>query len=115
MASKQTTVDFILEQIKGAGTIRAKKMFGEYGIFCDDKIVALVCDDQLFVKKTTAGKSFLGIATEESPYPGAKACFLISADKWKDRDWLTNLIKLSAAELPLPKKKTQVRKKLIDR
>jgi hypothetical protein len=41
MASRQTTVDFILDQIEGAGTVSAKKMFGEYGIYCDDKMVAL--------------------------------------------------------------------------
>ncbi len=56
MSSKQNTVDFILEQITNAGTICAKKMFGEYAIYCDDKVVALVCDDQLFVKPTKAGK-----------------------------------------------------------
>jgi TfoX/Sxy family transcriptional regulator of competence genes len=41
MASRQTTVDFILDQIEAAGTVSAKKMFGEYGIYCDDKMVAL--------------------------------------------------------------------------
>ncbi|RQZ11827.1 competence protein TfoX [Burkholderia sp. Bp9017] len=106
MASRQTTVDFILDQIEGAGTVSAKKMFGEYGIYCDGKMVALVCDDQLFVKQTTKGQNFLGDVTEANPYPGAKACFLISCDKWEDRNWLTNLIRLSAAELPLPKKNT---------
>jgi len=50
MASKQSTIDFILEQINAAGEVSAKKMFGEYGIFCNGKMVALVCDDQLFVK-----------------------------------------------------------------
>jgi DNA transformation protein and related proteins len=111
MASRQTTVDFILDQIEGAGTVSAKKMFGEYGIYCDDKMVALVRDDQLFVKRTAEGKNFMGEVTEASPYPGAKACFLISGDKWEDRDWLTNLIRVSAAELPLPKKKVTARKK----
>lgn len=69
-------------------------MFGEYSIYCDDKIVALVCDDQLFVKQIAAGEKFLGNVMEANPYPGAKACFLISGDKWGDRDWLTNLIML---------------------
>ena len=60
MASRQTTVDFILKQIADAGTVSAKKMFGEYGIFCDGKMVALACDDQLFVKPTLAGEEFMG-------------------------------------------------------
>jgi DNA transformation protein and related proteins len=105
MASKQTTVDFVLEQIQGAGAVRAKAMFGEYAVYCNDKVVALVCNDQLFVKPTVAGKNFIGTVTEGPPYPGAKACFLISGDQWEDREWLSQLIKLTALELPLPKPK----------
>ena len=110
MASRQSTIDFILEQIADAGAVSAKKMFGEYGIYCDGKMVALVCDDQLFVKPTESGRSFIGNITEGVPYPGAKACFLIAGDKWDNRNWLGELIRVSAAELPLPKKKTPRKK-----
>jgi DNA transformation protein and related proteins len=105
MASKQSTADFILKQIAKAGAVSAKKMFGEYGVYCDEKIVALVADDQLFVKPTLAGKKFMGKCQEGFPYPGAKPYFLIPRDKWNDSGWLSTLIKLSAEELPLPKKK----------
>ena len=105
MASSAKSVDFIVEQISAAGSVRAKKMFGDYGIFCDDKMVALVCDDQLFVKQTPQGRSLLGECPEGSPYPGAKPCFLISGNKWDDREWLTQLVKLTAAALPAPKKR----------
>jgi TfoX/Sxy family transcriptional regulator of competence genes len=80
-------------------------MFGEYAIYCGEKIVALFCDNQLFVKPTEAGKKFIGKVTESSPYPGAKPYFLIGGEKCDDGDWLTELIRLSAAELPPPKKK----------
>ncbi len=53
MASSKETIDFLLEQMAGAGTITARKMFGEYGMYCDGKIMALVCDDELFVKRPT--------------------------------------------------------------
>lgn len=110
MASKQSTADYILEQIEGAGSIRSKKMFGEYAIYCDDKVVALVCDDQLFVKPTAAGKAFIGTVQEGAPYKGAKAHFLISGEQWDDREWLRELIRVSARELPLPKpKKTKAK------
>jgi len=52
----------------------------------------------------------IGSITEGFPYPGAKACFLISGDKWDDRNWLSELIKISAAELPMPKKKAPRKK-----
>ena len=106
MASQKSSIDFILQQIKGAGTVSAKMMFGEYGIYCNEKIVALVCDDQLFVKPTLAGKTFIGNCVESSPYFGAKPYLLISKEKWKDSEWLTALIKISADELPLPKKRS---------
>ena len=106
MASKQSTVDFILEQIAGAGSVAAKKMFGEYGVYCDGKLVALVCDDQVFVKPTTAGQEFIGQCTERAPYPGAKPYYLIDGEKWDEQEWLSQLIRISAAQLPLPMKKT---------
>lgn len=105
MASKQETVDLILKQMAAAGEVSAKKMFGEYGIYCDGKMVASVCDDQLFVKPTASGRAFIGEAVEASPYPGAKPSFLISEKKCKDFKWLSELIRLTAQELPLPKKK----------
>jgi TfoX/Sxy family transcriptional regulator of competence genes len=42
MSSKQSLADFIIEQIENAGTVSARKMFGEYGIFCNGKMVALI-------------------------------------------------------------------------
>lgn len=105
MATKQETIDFILSQSADAGLLSARKMFGEYGIYCDGKIVALVCDDRLFIKPTLAGAEFLGQCIEEPPYPGAKPYFLILQEKWKDRKWLSQLIRLTAAEIPLSKKR----------
>ncbi len=110
MASNKSTVDYILEQIARVRAVSAKKMFGEYGIFCDGKMVALVCDDQLFVKPTVGGIKFIGPYKEGSPYPGAKPCLLISEDKWGDGEWLTQVIQITASELPLPKQKRTPRK-----
>lgn len=105
MGSKQSTVDFIVEQIAAAGTVSARKMFGEYGLYCDGKYVASVCDDQLFVKPTPGGRAWIGEVEEAPPYPGAKPCFLISGEKWDDAEWLSGLIKVTARELPVGKKK----------
>ncbi len=103
MSTQASTVAFIVEQMAAAGSITARPMFGEYGVYCDSKIVALICDDQLFVKPTKAGRAFIGTPEEAPPYPGAKPSFLISADGLEDADWLAELIRLSADELPMPK------------
>lgn len=109
MATKQGTADFIVEQVCGAGHVIAKKMFGEYGLYCDDKLVGLVCDEQLFLKPTTAGRTYLGSVVEAAPYPGAKPYFRIAAEMWDDADGLTELIKVSAAALPSPAEKKSKR------
>lgn len=108
MASSQNTVDYIIEQISGSGKVIARKMFGEFGIYCDEKIVALVCDDQLYIKSTKAGREFINDVVEGHPYPGAKAYFLISGELWDDSEWLISLMRLTAAELPLPKRKKPI-------
>ena len=105
MASKQSIADFIVEQISVAGAVTAKKMFGEYAIYCDGKVVALVCDDKLFVKLTVAGKAFAGKMKEAPAYVGAKSSLLVPAEKWDDSEWLSGLIRITAAELPVSKKK----------
>ncbi|MFM6931172.1 MAG: TfoX/Sxy family protein [Novosphingobium sp.] len=105
MSTQASTVDFILGQMAAAGSISARPMFGEYGVYCDGKIVALICDDQLFVKPTKAGRAFIGTPEEAPPYEGAKPSFLISADGLEDAEWLAELIRVSAEELPMPKPK----------
>ncbi len=77
MSSKQEFVDFVIEQIKDCWVITAKKMFGEYGIYADNKIFGLICGDELFIKPTKAGKEFIGTPNEKPAYPGGKPYFLI--------------------------------------
>lgn len=105
MATKQSTVDFIADQVSGAGEIRTRKMFGEYALYCNEKVVALICDDQLFIKPTEPGFKFLDESHGAPPYPGAKNYLKVPEDKWDDREWLADFIKASADVLPVIKKK----------
>ncbi|UGQ46440.1 TfoX/Sxy family protein [Massilia endophytica] len=105
MASHQSTMDFILDQMHGAGGVTAKKMFGEYGVYLDGKMFAVVCDDQLFMKPTAAGKAYIGEPEMVQPFPQAKPYFLIPGDQCEDSAWLSELCRITAAELPLPKPK----------
>ena len=105
MASQKSTVDYIVEQMAGAGDVSARKMFGEYGLFLDGKMVALVCDDQLFIKPTAAGRAFAGDIREGAPYPSAKPYLVIDGERWDDAEWLSELTRRSAAEIAPPKPK----------
>jgi TfoX/Sxy family transcriptional regulator of competence genes len=104
MASDKSFIEFIVDQMGEAGFISYKQMFGEYALYCDGKVVALICDNQLFVKPTEGGKAYIDNIVEAAPYPGAKLYFQIE-DAFEDREWISSLIKITAKELPLPKQK----------
>ena len=81
-------------------------MFGEYALYYEDKVVALVCDDNLFVKITEAGKDFVGDDYQEGlPYASAKPSMLINGDLIEDRRWLAQLIIMTYEHLPAAKMK----------
>lgn len=104
MASDKKFVDFVVSQIENAGEITAKSMFGEYGLFSGRKIFALVCDNKLFIKPTKSGRIFIHDVVEAPPYPGAKLSFLIE-DKLEDREWISNLARITIKDLPDPKER----------
>ena len=104
MATDATFVAFILDQLSGLPGVSARKMFGEYALYSETKVVALICENQLFVKPTDAGRKHLGTPIEAPPYPTAKPCFLIQ-DALDDREGLRKLISVTAQALPMPKAK----------
>jgi TfoX/Sxy family transcriptional regulator of competence genes len=110
MASDLDFVQFVVDQIESAGAITCRQMFGGHTLYCEGKVVALICDNQLFVKPTKAGKLFIGNVVEAPPYPGAKLSFLIE-EKLEDKDWISNLVRLTEAELPVPKPKKKPKRK----
>lgn len=101
MASDQSFVDYVCEQLAAAGHISHRKMFGEYAVYCDGKVVVLVCDNQCFLKDTEAGRALLPRASEGLPYPGAKPWLLM--DEWLEDDHLVaQVVRKTAACLPVP-------------
>jgi TfoX/Sxy family transcriptional regulator of competence genes len=106
MATKESTVEYILDQLVDVPNIATRKMFGEYALYCGKKVVALICDDALFVKITEEGKEFVGKKyTEGFAYPGAKASMRIDEDLLEDREWISELIRITEENLPEPKVK----------
>ena len=108
MASDKSFVEFIADQVDTAGQITYRQMFGEYALYCNAKVVALVSDNRLFVKPTEAGRAFIGNVTEAPAYPGAKPSFLID-DRVEDREWISHLVRITCEELP--EQKIKKRKK----
>jgi TfoX/Sxy family transcriptional regulator of competence genes len=101
MASSLDFVEYVCGQISKAGNIAYKKMFGEYAIYCNGKVIGLICDNQFFVKKTPAGELLLQSGEEAPPYAGAKPHLVI--DCLDDRELLADLISKTCDALPVPK------------
>jgi DNA transformation protein and related proteins len=111
MATQQSTVDYIVEQLASLPTISARKMFGEYALYCDGKVVGLICDDTLYIKITEPGKALVGDLYQEGfPYPGAKPAMVIDEEIKDDWEKLSELIRITADNLPLPKPKKPKKK-----
>ncbi len=104
MASDLEFVTHVCEQLRDVPRISHRKMFGEYVVYAGTKVVALICDNQLFVKPTDAGRVLLGAPTEAPPYPGATLAFLVE-DQLDDREFMATLITATARALPTPKPK----------
>ena len=78
-------------------------------MYWDRKPVSFVCDDQLFVKPTVAGRAMQDPVVEGAPYPGAKMYLLVEADLWERREWLGELLRVTAEGVLAPPGKTQRR------
>ncbi|MFA5842182.1 MAG: TfoX/Sxy family protein [Candidatus Gracilibacteria bacterium] len=106
MATTQSTIDYIVDQLQEAGNISARKMFGEFALYCEGRVVGLVCDNTLFIKITEPGKIFIGKGYKEGyAYKGAKVSMVIDGDQIEDRDWLCELVRITAANVPLFQRK----------
>jgi TfoX/Sxy family transcriptional regulator of competence genes len=101
MASDTGFVEYVCEQIAAAGRITHRRMFGEFAVYCDGKVVALVCDNQFFLRPTPAGRALLDGVKEAPPYPGAKNYFLIDT-QLDDAELVAQLVRVTAQAMPQP-------------
>lgn len=97
MASSIDFVQYAAEQMSGAGEITYRKMFGEYGLYCNGVFFAVICDDQLFIKITEAGEKLFPTLRKAAPYDGAKNSFLI--EDIDNRQKLTELVTVTCLAL----------------
>lgn len=103
MSTSQGTMDYLLDQLKSAGPVSSRKMFGEYCLYYAGRPVGLVCDEQLYLKPTDAGRALMREVREGAPYPGARMHLLVTADDWDDHHLLGQLVRATFDGLPPPK------------
>lgn len=105
MATRKDTIAFVLERLGHPDRFSVRAMFGEYAIYADGKVVALVCDDQLFVKILPSSAVLAKHCEEVPPFPGAKRYYLVTEDQLSSLRSLPDLLIAMAATVPAQKRK----------
>lgn len=103
MATEASFARFIQDQLEDLGDVVIKKMFGEYGVFLEGKMVALLADNVFYLKPTSEVEVLLKEIMKAPPYNGAKDYFVI--EQIEDKEYLCDLVRTNANVLPLPKPK----------
>jgi TfoX/Sxy family transcriptional regulator of competence genes len=102
MATDQDFVDYVTDQVGLGGRFSHRRMFGEYALYLDGKVVAFACDNSLFIKPSSAAAKLVPDLPQGPPYPGAKD-YPIADALLDDPDALRRLIIATAALMPPPK------------
>jgi TfoX/Sxy family transcriptional regulator of competence genes len=110
MATEPSFVEYVLETARFGARLTHKKMFGEYALYLDGKVVAFACDNSLFIKPSQAAGTLAPDLPQGPPYPGAKD-YPIADELLDDPDALRRLIEATAALMPPPKPKKPAKAK----
>ncbi len=104
MATRPQTIEDLMDALRELPGLSARKMFGEYALYLHGKVVALICDDLLYVKPTPGALAVVTAPTMAPPYRGAKdhICLESALD---DPDLTIATLSAVAADLPEPKPK----------
>jgi TfoX/Sxy family transcriptional regulator of competence genes len=99
--TSDSQIQYFAEQLSGAGTIRYRKMFGEYGLYLDEKFFALACDNKLFfkVKGWPAGEVMEIFGNHNAAYPGAANTAQVFPEILEDKEKITKIAKLVVSRL----------------
>lgn len=111
MATDRDFIEYVHEQAALGSRLTDKRMFGEYALYLDGKVVAFACDNSVLLKPTDAGRALVPRLTEGRPYPEAKIHYVID-EYLDDTALLQALLQATADALPEPKpRKKAVRSK----
>ena len=111
MATNPATVDFILSKLRDPKRFTARAMFGEYALYADGKVVALICDDRLYVKNLSASSELESQCEQGEPYPGAKPHYFVDEGQLGTLPNLPAILTAIAKSRSTPKKRPTRKRK----
>ena len=101
-------MQFVEEQLREAGAISHYKMMGDYVVYCDLKVVGVVCGNQFYIKRLPVSEPFFPNATPVAPTGGKDTHFLV--ENLEDTAFLAQLVRAVCDALPPPKPKKRKEK-----
>jgi TfoX/Sxy family transcriptional regulator of competence genes len=101
MSTLPATIAHILDTLDLPLTSR--KMFGEYALYLGEKVVALVCDDTLFIKPTVGALAMVPNCELAPAYAGGKP-MIVANELLDDPETCAQILRQVAIDLPPPKK-----------
>lgn len=104
MATDREFLDYVAEQIDLGGRLTHKRLFGEFALYVDEKVVAFVCDNSVFIKPSHAVTRLAPDLPQRPPYPGASN-YPVADELLDDSDAIRRLILETALLMPEPKAK----------
>ncbi|MCR4966007.1 MAG: hypothetical protein K6A41_10175 [Bacteroidales bacterium] len=102
MACTTEYIEYVCSQVENAGVVRAKKMFGDWCVYIDEKPSILVCDNICYVKMFPEISDLMSEALVATPYPGAKEHYILDIEH---RDWALKVVEAMLPLISYPKKR----------
>ena len=110
MATDRSFVEYVIEQSGLAGELTVNRLFGEFALYLDGKVVAFACDNSLLLKPSAAMPEVVSRLPGRPPYPGAKD-YPVLDELLDEPELLRRVLLATSAALPAPKPKPPKRTK----
>ena len=96
--------EYVREVFSAAGDIVIKPMMGGYLVYLNGKLIGDICDNELFLKRTSTSDKLLADSEMRYPYDGSKTLMHVF-DRFEDTELIAKLLEGMYAELPERKPK----------
>ena len=108
MATSPEYAQFVENQFRGLDGFSVRRMFGEYAIYLQGRVLGFLADEQILLQNTPTARKLLPDAELRELFPGSKL-FILFADEG-NAHLLKSVSEAMWEELPLPKPRKSKKK-----
>ncbi|WP_415458440.1 hypothetical protein [Bifidobacterium sp.] len=102
MGTSLEFVEYVCDEVREAGAVRYRKMFGDYMVYVNDRPLLLLCDSIVYVKMLPCIEDLMSDAERGIPYPGAKVHYILD---FENRELALPVIARLEEVTQIPKKR----------